>query len=242
MAALPEKIIEYIFDLGQGQEIRFRINANRENDPSKIQTNPHEWTLLSHCQCEHCPLSSQTHKYCPAALDMEEIINRFSPVVSFKKVNVTVKTADRDYHKCCDAQTGVNSLLGLVMATSGCPVFADFRSIAHHHLPFSSFEETLYRVVGDYLIKQYFSYHDGKAPDMELEGLTQRYEKLEEVNRCFAKRIQEVCTEESSINAFVMFFGISNLITCSLKTYLDKIRKTHPGLCDLDNTENESQP
>lgn len=57
-------------------------------------------------------------------------------------------------------QIGLYSLLGLVMATSGCPHLDFLRPLALHPLPFSSIHETVFRVSSSYLTEQYFREND----------------------------------------------------------------------------------
>lgn len=46
-------------------------------------------------------------------------------------------------------------LMGLMMATSGCPVLQEIGAMASFHIPFCSTRETLDRTVGSYLTKQF---------------------------------------------------------------------------------------
>ena len=79
--------------------------------------------------------------------------------------------------------TGLQSLFGLMMATSGCPILSRLRPLADYHLPFADIDETVHRVVGTYLMRQYFEGQEtGTEPDLELTALKDYYKELEIVD------------------------------------------------------------
>ena len=59
------------------------------------------------------------------------------------------------------AQQAMSSVLGLIMATSGCPWTDRLRPMARFHLPFASEAETLYRSVGMFLLARELVGADG---------------------------------------------------------------------------------
>src|SRR5262249_33669487 len=118
----------------------------------------------------------------------------------------------------------LGSLLGLVMASSGCPILGELRGLARFHLPFAEFEETLFRTVGLYLLRQYFVARDGGVPDFELAGLGRLYEDLQEVNRALQRRMEGVSPRDASINAVTMLFSLSALVALSLEAGLEQLR------------------
>ena len=136
-----------------------------------------------------CPLSTSKYNNCPPAADLTEVLERFSKILSWTHVEVYVDTKDRHFYKKTDAQSGLDALVGLIMATSGCPILGKFRTMARTHLPFSSLYETMSRSIGTYLLKQYFVMQDGGDPDWELKGLHDFYEEVSTVNHNFANRV-----------------------------------------------------
>ena len=63
------------------------------------------------------------------------------------------------------------------VATSGCPVLKPLGAMASFHIPFCTTRETLRRIVGSYLIKQYFKQLEGEEPDWELKELKALYDQ-----------------------------------------------------------------
>jgi hypothetical protein len=107
-------------------------------------------------------------------------------------VHLTVKTERRIYKQECDLQSGLNSMLGLQMATSGCPILGQLRAMATFHMPFSSFGETLFRTVSAYLVQQFYVHKAGGKADWDLKELQAFYETLEGLNKAFSKRIRGI--------------------------------------------------
>lgn len=175
------------------------------------------WTRLDYRQCECCPLKVENHTHCPAAVRAHEVLSTFRNARSFDTVTVEVDTTQRQFRKTLPLQEALQSLLGLLMATSGCPVLGRFRPLASFHMPFSSFEETLFRTVGAYLIHQYFEARDDGDPDWDLDGLKDFYRLLEDLNRDFSMRIKAVEENDAISNAIVIFFSTSAVVADSIE-------------------------
>ena len=64
-------------------------------------------------------------------------------LVSFDTVGVTVLQSERTVYAETTAQQAMSSVLGLIMATAGCPWTDRLRPMARFHLPFANEAETL---------------------------------------------------------------------------------------------------
>lgn len=229
--SLPPNIVRYTYQIGS-EQLEFEISTSAEDvvTPDEMAAgNFPEWTRLDHEQCACCPLKTDTHSHCPAAIRMHEVLQRFTDFESIERVRLSVETERRTYLQDCDLQSGLNSMLGLLMATSGCPVVGKLRSMATFHLPFCSFDETLYRTVGAYLTKQYFAHQDGEKPDWELEGLKRFYDELEQLNHAFSMRIRAIEQSDAISNAMVMFFAASIIVADALEQCLKQYREYFTG-------------
>jgi hypothetical protein len=217
-------MIEYRFLIEGGRAIQLTVDRNRRQDPQD-ETRPHaEWTRLAFHQCDNCPFSAAAWRFCPVAVDLEQIAARFGDILSYEKARVEVHTPERTYLKECDVQTALRSLLGLVMATSDCTILAQFRGLAASHLPFSTLEETLFRTVGAYLLKQYFVYKSGGAPDLDLRGMDTFYRELQIVNRCFKNRLDSAFARDANLNAIGSLLYVSLGVSYSLEDELRELR------------------
>src|SRR3972149_5733901 len=113
-------------------QYRFRLNDDREEvielhvDPVTLQVADHraselpDWTRLEFHQCPHCPLRADRESRCPAAASLADVVHRFENLVSYDEVELEVTTAERRISQRAPAQRAISSLLGLLLATSGC--------------------------------------------------------------------------------------------------------------------------
>lgn len=220
--------VEYRFSLPTGETHRFTVDlCETEREPSTAAVHPPEWTSMAFHQCPDCPLTSSPNSRCPAALDIHRVVGTFSSIMSHTEADIEVVTPQRSYHKTCDVQTGLGALLGLIMATSGCPVLSRLKAMAHFHLPFATLDETIFRTVGTYLIQQYLIAQDGGTPDFELTHLKKLYEELETLNNAMAHRLRHAAEADASVNAIVGFFGVSYLVRDSIDEQLESFRELY---------------
>lgn len=214
---MSQDIVKYTFDL-EGRQVVFDVKTTP--DPIPENAVYPDWAKLSYQQCACCPLKESDCNYCPVATRVHNLPAAFTDNDSTERVRVTVETAERTYVSEVDLQVGINSLMGLYMATSGCPVLKKLSAMANLHVPFCSTEETLHRTVGSYLTQQYFVQRSGGEPDWELKGLIKLYEDLGGLNQDFSKRIQVAVLKDAVSNALIMFFATSVVVSKSLEQQL----------------------
>lgn len=230
--SLDPNTVRYTYQIGD-EQMNFNIGTSEADTvtPKDMAAGDFpEWTRLDHKQCACCPLKKETHSHCPAAIRVHEVLETFKDFKSVERVNLSVETERRTYVQDCDLQSGLNSMLGLLMATSGCPVVGKLRTMATFHMPFCSFEETLFRSVGAYLTKQYFIKQEGKEPDWELDGLKLFYQELEELNQAFSKRIREMDQSDAVSNAIIIFFSASIVVAFALDEQLQEYKDYFTGI------------
>jgi hypothetical protein len=215
------EVIWYAITLEDGGTVSFEVDPDRAERSASADSRLPEWTRLEVHRCQNCSLEPDGALRCPPAADTAEIIERFADVSSIDVVDVVVSTPAREIRKKTDVQTALRSLLGLVMATSGCPHLSQLRVMAKHHLPFASTSETLFRSVSTFLLKQYFVSRRGGRPDLDLTGLRQLYEDLQQVNDDFCMRIREAVEKDANLNAVVLLSATSILVAGSLDEGLE---------------------
>jgi hypothetical protein len=118
----------------------------------------------------------------------------------------------------------LRALLGLVMASSACPITSQLKSLSYYHLPFANTEETIFRAVSAYLMRQYFVKKSGGQPDLKLAGLHALYAELSEVNRGFKERLDAAGESDANINAINALGFLSAAVTGSLDDALERLR------------------
>lgn len=208
--------VTYRFEL-TNREIEFRVKTC----PVEVSDEKYPaWTKLSYKQCRCCPLKETDCDHCPAATRISGAFEAFADRQSIARAKVTVITSERQYYEECDLQVGINSLVGLMMATSGCPVLKELGAMASFHIPFCSTRETLRRTVSSYLIKQYFKHRKGEPADWDMTRLKELYGELEGLNQDFSRRIETAVTNDALSNAIIMFFATSVVVASSLDEQL----------------------
>ncbi|MDG5500420.1 hypothetical protein [Marinobacter sp. BGYM27] len=211
----------YAFTFSEGDTRTFRVDIDRQS--SAPDAGAPDWTRLAYCQCSNCPLSSKTHKHCPAALDMVPIVEDLGDDNAYQKVRVDVEDDRRRYSKDTTLEEGLRSLLGLTMATSQCPLLSQLRPMAIHHMPFASSDEFIQRSVSLYLLQQYFEKRNHRTPDWELKGLVERNQRLQLVNQALWQRIHSACKGDGNLKALLNFFSMASSVSFSLETQLRKL-------------------
>lgn len=219
--------IHYQFEFADGRKRIYEAKLDPQTlifQPRKSLT-PSAWTMLKVSQCSHCPLKSEESPTCPIALNLSDLVDEFKDEVSFTKVKVTVTTAERAYIKETDVQTGLYGIMGLIMATSGCPMMNVLKPMARFHLPFSTVDETIMRSVSFYLMRQYFEHSTDKVFDWELKGLDKHYQDIQKVNQGIAGRFKTVIQGgDASRNTVTTLDCFSKLLNMALTKNLEKFR------------------
>jgi len=220
MEKVPDNIITYnykfTFDDGVEKEFNVKLNSKTLDliQPSK-ETYP-EWTELSCSKCPNCPLDGQSHKFCPLAVALIDLVTFFKKMISYEDVDVSVDAGVRRYAKRVPLQKGLSSLMGIYMATCGCPIMEKLKPMVWHHLPFATSDETRYRVISMYLLAQYFLHKQSKSPDWELKNLVKIYEEVIVVNKNFFKRLSGIIIQDASLNALVRLDSLAQIISFSI--------------------------
>lgn len=197
------------FELVLDGETLEAVRADSGNGP--------DWTRAEFERCTCCPLPEMARS-CPAAAAMAELVESCGKLLSYVRVEAVVETNERTVRTTTTAQRALSSVLGLYMATSGCPVLARFKPMARFHLPFSSREETIFRSAGAYLLAQYFTRKRGGVPDLDLSGLKALYEQVHEVNRGMAARMRNAYPGDAGVNAI----GVLDLYAQFLPMAIDE--------------------
>jgi hypothetical protein len=176
-----------------------------------------DWTRLEYMQCLNCPLDPNVVSHCPVAVNLVQVSDSFNETVSHRNAVITIRTKERTYMKECGVQEGLGALLGIVMATSGCPVLDKLRPMVRTHLPFSSFREILYRAVSMYIMAQQFREKKGLEARYDLNGLREIYEAVSDVNHAMSNRMRAHFDEDANVNAIVVLNCMAQFTAITLE-------------------------
>lgn len=217
--------ISYLFNFENQNSYRFDLTL----DPRSMvlvgagSEKKFSWTALDYHQCRCCPLDKKEHPHCPLAVNMAKIVSRFREIISRAPCTVRCITPERTYLKKTTVSEGLSSILGIIMATSNCPVMELFKPMARFHLPFSTLEETLVRSASMYLLRQYFEYNKKRSPDLSLKKFNEHYQKVQLVNNGLLARINGLNKKDSDKNAILVFHSLAQILSLEINTNLHSI-------------------
>jgi hypothetical protein len=218
----PQRI-RYRFDLSDGSQksLDFTFDASDFRLSNAAPASPPFWTDLKFNQCANCPLDAADHPHCPAALQMASAVELLKALVSFDTVGVTVTQAERTVYAETTAQQAMSSVLGLIMATAGCPWTDRLRPMARFHLPFASDVETVYRSICMFLLAREL----GRASEpLGFAALEKLYENLHVVNRHMARRLGAATRTDPAQNAMALLDAYTTLLPAALESSLEELK------------------
>jgi hypothetical protein len=211
---LSKKII-YLFRLESGTSYRFDVEFDRVQAAGELP----DWTRLELDKCPHCPLPDAPGAHCPAAADLVPIVERFSALSSIDKIDVQVVTPEYQASKHTDTQTALSALMGLIFATSACPILRRMLPLAHMHMPFASPTERVYRIVSMHLLGSFL-----QGESSGLDGLDKFFADIEILNQAFCGRLNRALKRDAGINALLALHSRSMLASLSIKPEMENIR------------------
>jgi hypothetical protein len=218
--------VTYHFQFPDGQRESLRVGS----EPGEQKDDLPPWTELGFHQCPNCPLSSASTKRCPMAVSFVPLVDLFARLRSHEEVTVQVQSSERTVGKRTSVQVALRSLMGLLSASSACPRVDFLKPMAHFHLPFSSEQETIFRVASSYLLAQYLRRRKGEKFDPGLDGLKAHYQGLQQVNQAMATRIREIGPAskikmaDGTINALTLLDVFAQSVPLSIDATLEDLQ------------------
>ncbi len=215
---------KYIFIVQEGDpiEIELELDGNTLDLVKPGVEEIPEWATFKFLKCPQY-VECKTNAHCAIAANLAHIVNKFNSVWSFNEMDVLVETEERSFATHTTAQRALGSLLGIIMTTSGCPPLDFLKPMTRFHLPFSSLDETIFRVASMYLLGQHFRRKKGLEPDWTMSKLTEKYAKIDDVNANIVKRLQSATEVDASMNAVIVLDSFSKMLPFSLMDELQNM-------------------
>ena len=141
----------------------------------------------------------------------------------------------------------MSSVLGLIMATAGCPWTDRLRPMARFHLPFANEAETLYRSVSMFLLSRELGAGGAAAPAVAQAApaaaeaaraapdrsafapLEELYKNLHLVNRDMSRRLGAATNTDPARNAIALLDTYTTLLPAALDRSLDELKPLFDG-------------
>jgi len=222
-------IITYCFNFDDGIDKTFSLQLDRETlDFANSERNDApEWAKLSYNKCTNCPLSEIDNNYCPVALNLNNLTKKFNAVVSHESVFVSVTTEDRTYKKRTTIEEALSSLMGIIMATSGCPVLDHLRPMARFHLPFATPLETSIRSLSMFILAQYLFNNDTdpSSINISLSDFEKIYAEINSVNNDFSTRLHAAGENDANLSALTNLDCHATLVSFTIEDTMNEVKQ-----------------
>jgi hypothetical protein len=213
----------FVFEGKWNIDFSINLDARSLNYISDAQDVPADWAKLDNGKCPNCTLDATTSPYCPVCLRIHNVLLLFLNTASFEKVKVIVRSAERTYSSDTSVQKGLSSMLGIYMVTCGCPILEQIKPMVRFHLPFATLEDTIYRAVSSYFLRQYFQYKRGQKTDWDLKGLTDIYKEIQIVNEALVERFRSLARKDANVNAIVLLDIFAKELPYSIEDRLKEL-------------------
>jgi hypothetical protein len=226
MSSTISFLYQITFQNGEARD--FFLNLDEDTldlIPVVQESSPPPWVALEFNQCSGCRLDPSETPLCPIASHLSWIVDMFKEHHSYDNVVVAVSDSMRTYLKETSLQDALGSMVGIIMASGGCPSMEALRPMVRFHLPFASVEETEFRMVTMYMLGQYFRFMKGKEPDWSMDGLQNVYDQVRSVNKAFAERIRSVSLNDAGVNAIVMLDSFAEAVPFAIRTKMKDFEK-----------------
>lgn len=181
------------------------------------------WAHLEYHQCPPCPLRSTEHPFCPVALSIADLVTTFKDIASYVRCTVTCISPERTVSKHTVVQEGLASILGLLMAISGCPIMDFFRPLAQFHLPFATVDESIFRVVAVYMLRQYYRKDRAMSDRLSLDDIRNHYALIKQVNKGILRRIQSITDQDADKNAIITLSSLGQILEMEIDANLESL-------------------
>mgnify|MGYP003970442373 FL=1 len=188
-----------------------------------------QWTDLGTHQCPNCPFQVDYVRTCPAAASLVDLVHRSEKMSSFEEVELEVITSDRVVKQTVSAQRAFSSLMGLILPLSGCPRLEVFKPMARFHLPLASDDETMYRTISMYAMRQLFRAEQGFEIEADLKGLLEMYAEVNKVNVALNARLSRATENNATSNAIVVLGSFAAALPALIDKSVGEIKALFSG-------------
>jgi hypothetical protein len=169
-----------------------------------------------------CRACERHYGRCKAETAIVDVAERFDDLHSTDRITTEVTIEGRTVSLESPAPRALASLMGLLMASSGCPRLIPFRAMALFHQPFATAEENVVRAAGFWLIR---CWTQGTTTDESpFTALQEVWDSLEDVNRHVGEKLLARTSSDAASNGIAFLDVLAKMGTLGLDSALDMLR------------------
>ena len=238
---MADDVLEIDYQLttedGTCHHFKVELDARTVAQTHAVPDHLPDWVALPTEQCAGCPLRVEEHPYCPAARSLATLLPGAETLISFDTVDAVVRIGDRRISATVPMQSAMSSLVGLCMATSGCPSLAFLKPMARFHVPFATMQETVFRATSSYLLGQYFRKTRTDDVEITLDGLDDAYRRLHLVNVGMARRLRHIAQGDANLNAIVKLDLFTHEMPFAIREELNELAPYFDAYWKCENSD-----
>jgi hypothetical protein len=220
-------ISHYYFEFPDRQsDFHYSLKDRPENSMHAPENapDPPAWTRLDCHRCAHCPLSEQGTAYCPAALDMVEIVEKFAESNSYDRVTLFIARGIQKHSTVTDLQTALAYLFPFVLLKSACPFAPLLRPLEKFIKPFPDLDDTIFYLLSFELVKQRCSTGDSDSAGGSSIAIANDSRNITMTLHGLLRRLRAASRNDANINGIIKDIQWSYCLMHSQNMILDRLR------------------
>lgn len=187
------------------------------------------WTRLECHRCSHCPLSVQDAPYCPPALSMVKLVERFSECNSFETVTLHVRAGVQKHSTTTDLQTALAYLYPVILLRSACPYAPLLRPMEKFIKPFPDLDDALFYALSVDLIRKQISAAASSSPSVVDNSVNKDSYNIAMAFHGLLNRLRAASHNDANINAIIKDIQWAYGILYSQARILDRLKPYFTG-------------
>lgn len=182
-----------------------------------------DWVKLNEQQCPQCPFSADKLEWCPCAVELIELVERFPNLPSYEKLKYELKRDDLYMQKEMDAQNALAGIFFLRLTFSGCPIFKSDVWSWKYFSPATDLNNILFRRLAINLVCDKLS----KEEDKDFSSYLHNEEEILQSLFYLKKRLENVkaIEKDAIFNAIVVLHNIITIIQHSGNMIFGELEK-----------------
>lgn len=197
-----------------------------------------DWAKLNNYKCSVCPFTSVDMPYCPAIVDIIEIIRIFEKLKSYEMLEIRYSQGNLNFSKTLDCQKALSCIFAERLFTSACPILNKHHMMMKFIPPLPDLDQLNFHLLADAILRHYVIKKNSDY-DFEIMDCKIDFKAREDVYMHLLERIRFGSKNDGNLNAMIALNNLNILASLSFDQFLEKIRGIiMRGLVQLDKVTN----
>ena len=194
-------ITRYQIKSETGEQFSFDVQNHKDLEPRELNSRSDlpDWVKLENYQCTICPFTSEKITFCPAAFELQDVIQQCSNCISHERVELSRLDKEGTVTTETDMQRALFAVIGEKVISSACSMLNSRQWSLDYYSILTTPENLFYRSISSYLMRQYFTSPGRRDPD--LKGHLDYLDEVIHIFNNLLQRIRGVSSQDASNNA-----------------------------------------